>query len=482
MSRHTHLIERSEFLHLALQVLGDLRDKYAKLAGTFLVGNDSSSFSGKGIFSLAATLTSKPTSLRKQNIDFVEACVVSQLLEIVEKAERLSEGAGSVAFETCVRSFIDRANTENTAVNTTLAALESRKQLEALGELLGAHACPYTKAELYEDIEKKLDGPNDLSVALLSALDLAGVQGNIRVEASGTVSMPQVEKKSGYHFTGVTVPLAFTQNVTREWTRREVKVLCVDGVVEKVSELDKILSEANTTKQGVLIVAQGFSDEVLGTLQLNFGKKLLDVVPALLEPSLETLNVVNDVSVVCGRSSLVSTLQGEMLLYKTLDSLPVVDKVTLSGNTLLVQNQKTRAEVVGHIKGLLEKRTQKQAEGFQLTDLAMLYEKRIHSLMANTIVLTLPATTEGVATSKREKIDRVLRSVKTKLAYGKINLDGFLSEHGALENLGVLAVKNIKAADDSSCVDHLATYVGIWFGVQKASELLGVAGFVATEV
>ena len=339
MRTHTHFIERPELLNLISEVLKNLQSKYDKLAESYLDGNDSASFSGKGIFSLAATLVSKPTNVRMTNYDLVEAVVVSQLLEIVDKAEKLSEGGGSVAFETCVAVFQEELPKYLEAGNRNYAAAQKlvKHNLDVLAAAKAANAEPYPKEEIYELISKTLDGPN-LSAAVLQALELAGIQGNIVVEASLLTETLQVEKKTGYHFQGVTIPAAFLKNVTREWRRQNVKVLCVDGIIEKVSELDKILSEANKTKQSLVLVAQGFSEEVLGTLQVNFSRKLLDVVPVLLEPSLETLNVVNDISVVCGNSSLVSTLQGEMLLYKTMESLPTVEKIVLTGTSMIIEH------------------------------------------------------------------------------------------------------------------------------------------------
>lgn len=476
MYTRTHFIDREEYLTLVSEVLTNLQVKYDKLAGNFLIGDDSSSFSGKGIFALAATLISKPIYARKTKYDMVEATVVSQLLDIVDRAEKLSEGGGNVAFETCTTTFLRELPKLNDHRNTAALQRLLKADLDALADAMSLQAVPYKKQELYNDVVATLEGPNNLSTAVIEALNLAGIQGNVVVETSAMNETLQVEKKTGYHFQGITVPAAFMQTATREWNRRNVRVLCVDGIIEKVSELDKLLTAANTTKQSMVIVAQGFSEEVLGTLQVNFTKKLLDVVPVLLEPSLETLNVVNDVSVVCGAGSLVSTLQGELLLYKTLESLPIVEKLVISANELVIQNRGTRTAVLGHVKELLGKRSQKMTEGFQLTDLAMLYEKRVHSLMANTVALTLPVSTEGVATSKREKIDRVLRSIKTKLAYGKVNLNNlkFTTPMTVLETP--------KAANDTEASDHLATFVGVWFGSQKAFELLEASGVVTVDV
>ena len=148
------------------------------MAESYLDGNDSASFSGKGIFSLAATLVSKPTNVRMTNYDLVEAVVVSQLLEIVDKAEKLSEGGGSVAFETCVAVFQEELPKYLEAGNRNYAAAQKlvKHNLDVLAAAMAANAEPYPKEEIYELISKTLDGPN-LSAAVLQALELAGIQG-----------------------------------------------------------------------------------------------------------------------------------------------------------------------------------------------------------------------------------------------------------------------------------------------------------------
>ena len=79
-----------------------------------------------------------------------------------------------------------------------------------------------------------------------------------------------------------------------------IKVLLVDGLIEKVSELDKLLNKSFETKNTLMIVAQGFSEEVVATVWNNNNRGIFDVMLARLPQSLESLNVLNDISAVSG--------------------------------------------------------------------------------------------------------------------------------------------------------------------------------------
>jgi hypothetical protein len=167
-----------------------------------------------------------------------------------------------------------------------------------------------------------------------------------------------------------------------------------------------------------LIVAQGFSEEVVATLKLNTDRGVFNIIPVRLQPDLEGLNILNDIAAATG-GDVVSALKGDLLMFKTFDSLPVVDSVSINIETTSIQNNKTRGNVGAQIKMLLEKRTQANV----IEDISTLLDKRITSLLSHAVVLKLPNMAETTEQNTRVKIDICLRTVKTLVGYGTIDFN-----------------------------------------------------------
>ena len=171
------------------------------------------------------------------------------------------------------------------------------------------------------------------------------------------------------------------------WTRSNLKILLVDGLVDKVSELDKILSKSFETKIPLLIIAQGFSEEIIATLHSNNTRGNFDIMPVRLEQSLEALNLLNDMAVVSG-CDIVSSLKGEMLTFLNYDSLPTVEKISLTNDVITIHNNKTRSNVLGHLQYLQDRR-KSQEENTSISDLSDLTTKRIQNLLAHIVKISI---------------------------------------------------------------------------------------------
>jgi len=276
-----------------------------------------------------------------------------------------------------------------------------------------------------------------LAEAVYQAVSLAGLEGKILVE-NGKGSNFVIEQKSGYSFKLNPFKYFFGNNTSElAWERNNCKVLLVDGLVEKISELDQILQQAFQTKQSLAIIALGFSEEVVATLKTNQDRGFLDVIPIRVNSDLESLNLVNDISVVCGKEA-VSALKGELLTYQTWEGLPTVDKIRVTLKETLIENSSTRFAVSSHIKYLLEKRQQQSA----IEDLENLVDGRLKGLVSDAAIIHLPDTTTIENDSYRVKIDNCLRAVKAVLNYGITDLDKIVN---------VLEVEN----DD----DHLSVAI-----------------------
>lgn len=227
------------------------------------------------------------------------------------------------------------------------------------------------------------------------------------------------------------------------------------------------------TKIPVLLIAHGFSEEVISTIKVNVDYKKFNIMPVRLAPDLDSLNVINDIAVVSG-GDVVSTLKGQMVCFTEFDSLPMVERVRLTSRELCIENPKTRRAVSDHLRMLLEKRQSNQS----VTDLSDLVDKRIQGLIAASVVLRLPNMTAAKRDSTKIKIDIALRTAKTLLSYGTIKFDQVRLDSSS-EPLSKPFIKALtKVQEEIKSLPTLSAYAGVWFVGKTVLSLMTSNGLV----
>lgn len=274
--------------------------------------------------------------------------------------------------------------------------------------------CSPASQELLDGVVSTAVGHDSvLETVVKEAMTLAGLEGTITLEETDNTSF-SVGLQYGYNF-----PInPYNGFVPKFGTyeRFNAKVLLVDGVIEKVSELDGLLRKSAGTGVPLLLIAQGFDEEVVATLYSNLAAGRLDVVPVKLEQSLETLNFLVDIAAACN-GDILSTLKGESLVFADYDLLPTVDKVSITSNVLTVHNNSSRARVCAHLN-YLEGKRQEQNEKHDVSDVSSLTVKRIQNLQAHVVKVGIP---KSESNKLKPKLDNAIRAVRAALTYGFYN-------------------------------------------------------------
>lgn len=300
---------------------------------------------------------------------------------------------------------------------TTLVQVLQDTWSNKLRPLFEQNAIP-TNEELIKSIIATACSDNkDLSCALTEAVFMSGLEGRIFVE-SGKQSNYIVELKSGYTFKAVE-PFKFLLDNDTSWFRNQVRVMVLDGMIEEVSEIDKLLNKASETKQPLLIIANGFGEEVAATCKMNNDKGNTDVQLLRFSNDVWSLNVTNDIAIVCGTTP-ISSLQGHVISMVEWNDLPVVDRVQMTLQQTNIENAKTQHSVLVHMKTILDK---KKDANTLIEDIQNVYDARLKALAANAVYLHLPLTTEIENKTLRIMIDNVLRNIKATLQFGSLNLE-----------------------------------------------------------
>lgn len=238
---------------------------------------------------------------------------------------------------------------------------------------------------------------------LLEALEIAGYGGRIIVEKTKTHN-PGIELVHGYNFPATPV---FKPNLKFE----NPKIMCADGYVEFVSEIHHFLQAAFEHKEPVVAFVRGISEEVTNTLRVNFDRGSLKVMPIKVNFDINGLNTINDIAVVTG-ADMITPLKGQTFSSIDYDTLPRVESVVTSQNSVLIKHKHTKHAVAAHVKELRNKRNLKQ----DYEEVAETYDKRIRSLAPNHVIIRLPDDLNYVRNA--QFVDYVLRGIKTLVLHG----------------------------------------------------------------
>jgi len=344
------------------------------------------------------------------------------LLNLIYSSEVLSQNAGLCSFVFTSALYREITGNASLQVNETDFNQLYQESFIKFSKILSDKNQIATKNDIKNTIEYICKDNPDVAEAVFQAILLAGLEGKILIE-NGKSNNFIIEKKTGYSFKLKPFKYFLNNSANPFWERRDCKILLVDGLVEKISELDQILQKAFELKQPMVIFARGFSEEVVATLKTNQERGLLDVLPVRIESDLQNINTINDLSIVCGKDA-VSSLKGELLVYQNWDSLKSVEKIRITNSETLIENNSTRHAVSSHIKYLLEKRYEQSA----IQDIEDLIDLRLKNLVSDSVIITLPDVSSFENDSVRIVIDNCLRSVKTIMNYGMTDLSGVFEE------------------------------------------------------
>jgi chaperonin GroEL (HSP60 family) len=246
-----------------------------------------------------------------------------------------------------------------------------------------------------------------ISKLVIEAIRLAGFGGKVSIEKSVN-SSTSIELIEGYMFKHNPVGL-------KPVKLTKPKVVCIDGYIESVSEVNMLFEGAVETKHQLVLISRGMHDDVVNTIKVNRDRGTMFVYPIIINFDLDGINTLADISTVVGTNP-VSCHLGELISSIKISNASDIDEAIIIGNTITFKNSRTRNNVNVHVRNLLEKSNTSNI------DIESLITSRIKSLTGSNVVIRLPDDSSYVL--KSQAIDHVLRSVKSMLDYGILIQDG----------------------------------------------------------
>lgn len=147
-------------------------------------------------------------------------------------------------------------------------------------------------------------------------IEFGGINGNISIKKTKAVT-PAVELQAGHNF-----KVGASQDfVSSKEERSEAKIVLFDGVIQEVGEVDRIFMSCHEKKMSCVIVARGFANDVISTINKNYYRETLDVIPVKIDDKIENINIINDMFA-CVGGQLIDAESGIRLSNIEIDEQP----------------------------------------------------------------------------------------------------------------------------------------------------------------
>lgn len=343
-----------------------------------------------------------------QDTHGVSRIAQSMLLEAAYRSEKVGANSADLTLLFAISLVKELTKSIDSGKDIRLMRVEVDECLARLRERLEHRSNPVSRGNLWAATRAAVKNDR-LSDMVLESANLAGIDG--RILPTHSLAGYSVELVQGYTFDAASYPSFYNQS--GRWETENVRVLIVDGVIERESEVHQILTQAVQKKIPLLIVARGYGEEVVSTLGANKARGLLRVLPIRIPFEIESINIVTDIAVVSGVTP-VTPLKGDIVSTVKLEDLPEIDSVTATAaGSLTISNKKTKKAVGDHAQMLQKRRDEQNVE-----QMSEVLNKRIRSMFANCVHLRIAGRTEQQKIHELEAVDYGLRTIKSVLAHG----------------------------------------------------------------
>jgi hypothetical protein len=350
--------------------------------------------------------------------DRLQRAYCSHIFNIAYQTEVISQGAGPNSFVFANAFSKSLLAGDEVSGNSTDIVERYQLEMDKINTLVQKLSQPASIEHIKKSILAAVGHEEILADVVWEAVNLAGLEGKVYIE-NGKQDSYLIEQKLGHTFK--VNPYRFFLKNNDKWEATNCKVILIDGVIEEASELENILIKSCETKIPLMILAQGFSEEIVATLKANEERGNFDCIAIRVMPDLDSINVISDIAKCCNTMPITS-LKGDRLCFVNYDEIPIVDKIRCNRAEIIIENKSSGPAVAGQLRYLVEKRQNEPVD-----DIVNLLDKRLRSLVANSVVIHLPNMPANNLDDVRVKLDNGLRAVKSVLNGGVINLDLLLS-------------------------------------------------------
>jgi len=246
-------------------------------------------------------------------------------------------------------------------------------------------------------------------------------------------------------------------------TLRDPRMLVIDGIVERMSELESVIGDCHVSRTPLVVFARGFDPDVQNTLGRNHELAGLQAYPIVVPFDELGANLLNDISVVCG-ADLISSLKGELVSSRRWADLQPVESVTISEGRVTIVNSRTSDDIRRQRRMLREKRGRALAQEVELID------RRLRCLMVSGVAVHLGSEMGSLTGIRRDRIGEHVRLFRSCSHSGIVSLSNI--PRGPLSR--ALSPLSQRLAH----IPAVALLVGIRAGLSTAQGVCSLGGMV----
>lgn len=236
----------------------------------------------------------------------------------------------------------------------------------------------------FQSLSKFID--NNIYEFIRQVIEYTGINGKVSIKETKS-SIPTIELQACHDFKLGIAP-GFTSNSEN---RDASKIALYDGTIENIGVVDRLFNECHEKNVTCVLIARSFAPDVLSTLNSNYHRKTLDIIPVVVEDKIENINIMQDIAA-CTGTKLINAESGIRL-----SNISVEEFCSVHG--LKVTSQSLRFDEVPVMKEAIEKRIKKILlkiekaawnDDMSKEDIEVVYNGRLKSLSSNSVTLWLP--------------------------------------------------------------------------------------------
>lgn len=338
---------------------------------------------------------------RGSNSDFL----ITPIIESAAiQAEKSAAGAGELFLKMFSRFFPVEVMREK-------SGLFPDPEWEKIADKVQKFSIPGRKSDLVRIFQDSGQCHRDVLAEVFQKIK-AGDKILVRKTAS---SKTQIQREVGYTFEGLNIDPRFLSR--GHWSRRGVKVILIDGVIENITEIHALLEDLSSKKTPCVIFCIDSLPDVSETLVKNFLMGNLDVILVKIPVDEFHINTSVDLGIILGLEPISAQL-GETISLGVKRQKNTADRIVISKNQVNIENVSTRESVNSHAREL-RKRISDNIE------LSLILEPRLKSLNSSAIRVDVGIEDQKKDPNIVEKLDRTFRSLPKILRMGFIEKNDF---------------------------------------------------------
>lgn len=415
---------------------------------------------GKNTYDTLSAADIKQLLLSRQ-LTGVELCVRNILLESILKLEKKSGFASFIATLFCIKLAKDEIQKSNFTNHCHLGDIT--EDLHKFSRLSRRASFDDAMVSISQYIKDPLS-----SHITLNACNMVGHSGHIYIDKEYS-NKTCIELMSGYTFP-YGPSQEFVHNTRMDmWKEANARVVIIDGIIESVGEIHKLLEAFFEKKHAGVIVCRGMKEEVLGTLIANKNRDTLNIVPIIVPYDLEGINSLNDIAVTCN-SDIISSIKGDLISSIEFDDIATVDKVTITNNRLVISNDQALANVRRHVMNILD-----QKEHTRIQDKKDLFDKRTKALSSVTAHVRL-GTDLNNRNATLNRMHHGIKLFKEIARYGIIDLTGNFMDD--LDNRVIKELLSDLTSADICSISAYDTILGLKVGFELSKSIISAEAYL----